>query len=386
MQLFTSDTGGLMCEMKPSTIQKHFGNLPDPRAANSLHKLIDILTISICAVICGAKTYDQIEVYGQENYQWLNEFLELPKGIPSHDTFGRVFSYIDPREFQNCFMEWIAEVSRLLKGEIVAIDGKTLRRSYDSASEKKAIHIVSAWVTEQNIVLGQYKTSEKSNEITAIPLLIKMLDLSGSIVTIDAMGCQKKIAAAIMEKKADYVLSLKENQPQLYGDVKLYMDDIIQSGKENEDFYYHDTIDADHGRIETRKYWITSDIDWLHNRKNWRGLKCIGCVERTRETGKGVSTETSYFIASIESDAELFAKAVRNHWGIENGLHWTLDMAFREDESRIRNGHAPENFAVLRHIALNLIKSETSFKGSVNTKQLKAAWNKSYLMKIIKAN
>lgn len=375
-----------MCEMKPSTIQKHFGNLSDPRAANSIHNLIDIISISICAVICGAKTYDQIEVYGNENYKWLNEFLELPKGIPSHDTFGRVFSYIDPRAFQNCFMEWVAEVSRLLSGEIVAIDGKTIRRSYDKASEKKAIHMISAWASDQNIVLGQYKTSEKSNEITAIPLLIKMLDLSGSIVTIDAMGCQKKIASTIIEKKADYVLALKENQPQLYSDIKLYMDDTIKSGEENEDFYCQQTIDADHGRIETRKYWITDDIDWLYGKEKWRGLQSIGCVERTREIGNDVSTEKSYFIASIESDANLFAKAVRNHWGIENGLHWTLDMAFREDESRIRKGHAPENFAVLRHIALNLIKSETSFKGSVNTKQLKAAWNKNYLMKIIKVS
>jgi predicted transposase YbfD/YdcC len=370
--------------MKPSTIQKHFGKIPDPRAANSLHLLIDIIAISICAVICGSKTYNQIEEYGKDNYKWLKGFLELPNGIPSHDTFGRMFSVIDPREFQNCFMEWIADVSRLIKRETIAIDGKTLRRSYDSASDKKAIHMISAWATDQNIVLGQYKTAEKSNEITAIPILIKMLDLSGSIVTIDAMGCQKKIASSIIEKKADYVLSLKENQPQLYGDIKLYMDDIILSSKENEAFSYYETIDADHGRIETRKYWITSDIDWLYGKANWRGLKSIGCIERIRETEKGISTEKSYFIGSIESDAELFAKAVRNHWGIENGLHWTLDMAFREDESRIRKGHAPENFAVLRHIALNLIKSETSFKGSVNTKQLKAAWNRRYLEKIIK--
>lgn len=375
-----------MCEMKPTTIQKHFGKISDPRAANSLHLLIDIITISICGVICGAKTYDQIEEYGKDNLNWLKGFLALPNGIPSHDTFGRVFSVIDPREFQNCFMEWIGDVSRKLTREVVAIDGKTLRRSYDNASEKKAIHMISAFATDQNIVLGQYKTAEKSNEITAIPMLIKMLDISGSIVTIDAIGCQKKISSTIIEKKADYVLSLKENQPQLYGNVKLYMDDIILTGKKSQDFYYHETIDADHGRIETRKYWVTSDIDWLHGKEAWRGLKSIGCVERTRETEKKVSVEKSYYIMSIESDAELFAKAARNHWGIENGLHWTLDMAFREDESRIRKGHAPENFAVLRHIALNLIKNEASFKGSINTKQLKAAWNKKYLEKIIKFN
>lgn len=375
-----------MCEMKPPTIQKHFGKLPDPRAANSIHVLVDILTISICGVICGAKTYDQIEEFGKDNEKWLKRFLELPNGIPSHDTFGRVFSAIDPREFQNCFMEWIADVTRLIDRETVAIDGKTLRRSYDGSSGKKAIHMISAWATDQNIVLGQYKTAEKSNEITAIPMLIKMLDLSGSIVTIDAMGCQKKIASSIMEKKANYVLAVKENQPQLYGDIKLYLDDIIASGKQIGPLCYHETIDADHGRIETRKYWITTDIDWLHGKENWRGLKSIGCVERIREIGENISFEKSYFIGSIENDAELFAKAVRNHWGIENGLHWTLDMAFREDESRIRKGHAPENFAVLRHIALNLIKNEKTFKGSVNTKQLKASWNKLYLEKIIKVN
>lgn len=375
-----------MCEMKPTTIQKHFGKLPDPRAANSLHILVDILTISICGVICGAKTYDQIEEFGKDNEKWLKRFLELPNGIPSHDTFGRVFSAIDPREFQNCFMDWIADVTRLINRETVAIDGKTVRRSYDSSAGKKAIHMISAWATDKNIVLGQYKTAEKSNEITAIPMLIKMLDLSGSIVTIDAMGCQKKIASSIIEKKADYVLAVKENQPQLYGDIKLYLDDIIASGKEIGPLCYHETIDADHGRIETRKYWITTDIDWLHGKENWRGLKSIGCVERKREIGEDVSFEKSYFIGSIENDAELFAKAVRNHWGIENGLHWTLDMAFREDESRIRKGHAPENFAVLRHIALNLIKNEKTFKGSVNTKQLKASWNKLYLEKIIKVN
>lgn len=375
-----------MCEMKPTTIQKHFGKLPDPRASNSIHILVDILTISICGVICGAKTYDQIEEFGKDNENWLKRFLELPNGIPSHDTFGRVFSAIDPREFQNCFMDWIADVTRLIDRETVAIDGKTVRRSYDSSAGKKAIHMISAWATDQNIVLGQYKTAEKSNEITAIPMLIKMLDLSGSIVTIDAMGCQKKIASTIMEKKADYVLAVKENQPQLYGDIKLYLDDIIASGKEIGPLCYHETIDADHGRIETRKYWITTDIDWLHGKENWRGLKSIGCVERIREIGEDISFEKSYFIGSIENDAELFAKAVRNHWGIENGLHWTLDMAFREDESRIRKGHAPENFAVLRHIALNLIKNEKTFKGSVNTKQLKASWNKLYLEKIIKVN
>lgn len=384
--LLTNIDGVLMCEMKPSTIQKHFGTIPDPRSNNSLHLLIDIVSISICAVISGAQTYEQIEEFGKSYHDWLKEFLILPNGIPSHDTFGRVFSVIDPREFQNSFIDWVAEVSRSLHGELIAIDGKTLRRSFDKASDKKAIHMVSAWATGQNIVLGQYKTAEKSNEITAIPILLKMLDIEGSIISIDAMGCQTKISSAIKTQNADYVLALKENHPQLYGDVKLYMDDIIQSGKKDLDYYFCKTIDADHGRIETRKYWITSNIDWLQGKEKWSGLTSIGMVERIRETDNDYSSEISYYIASIEDNAELFAKSVRNHWGIENGLHWVLDMAFREDESRIRKGHAPENFAILRHIALNLIKNEKTFKGSVNTKRLKASWDIDYLKKILKLN
>ena len=370
--------------MKPSTIQKYFGALPDPRTSNKRHCLIDIITISICAVISGAQTYEQIEEFGKDHYSWLDEFLELPHGIPSHDTFGRVYSMIDPRKFQNSFIKWIGAVSQLFDDDIVAIDGKTLRRSHDNASNKKAIHMVSAWATAQNIVLGQYKTEEKSNEITAIPILIKMLDISGTIVTIDAMGCQKKIASLIIKKDADYVLSLKENHPEMYRNTKSYLDDLIQSGELGGDYKYHETFDGEHGRIETRRYWITSDINFLQGKENWKGIASIGRVERTREVGDEISVEMHYYIASIEDDAKLFAKAVRNHWGIENGLHWTLDMAFREDECRIRKGNAPENFAVLRHIAINLLKNETSHKGSINTKRLKASWNKEYLKKIIK--
>lgn len=372
-----------MCELKPSTIQKHFGTLTDIRTANKRHLLIDIITISICAVICGASTYEQIVAFGKAKFKWLDTFLELPNGIPSHDTFGRVFSIIDPREFQNSFMKWIEDVSQILENEIIAIDGKTLRRSHDNASGKKAIHMVNAWATGSNIVLGQYKTEEKSNEITAIPLLLKMLDISDSIITIDAMGCQKKIASTIIEKKADYVLSLKENHPLMYENTKLYLDDKIESGLSGVDYHYHETLDGDHGRIETRKYWITSDINFLQGKENWKNLTSIGVVERTREIGEHVSVEKHYYITSIESDAELFAKAVRNHWGIENGLHWTLDMAFREDECRIRKGYAPENFSVLRQMALNLLKSEKTFKGSINTKRLKAGWNNEYLKTVI---
>ncbi len=372
-----------MGELKPSTIQKHFGTLTDSRTANKRHLLIDIITISICAVICGASTYEQIVAFGKAKFKWLDTFLELPNGIPSHDTFGRVFSIINPREFQNSFMEWVEDVSQRLENEIIAIDGKTLRRSHDNASGKKAIHMVNAWATGANIVLGQFKTEEKSNEITAIPLLLKMLDISDNIITIDAMGCQKKIASVIIDKKADYVLSLKENHPVMHENTKLYLDDKIESGLSGVDYNYHETLDGEHGRVETRKYWITSDINHLQGKENWKKLNSIGVVERTREIGENISVEKHYYLTSIESDAELFAKAVRNHWGVENGLHWTLDMAFREDECRIRKGHAPENFSVLRQMALNLLKSEKSFKGSINTKRLEAAWNKDYLKTVI---
>ena len=364
-----------------------FSELEDPRqAAKIAYPFFDVLFLTVCAAIGGFVGWEDIETFGEAHLEWLQRKGLFPNGLPVHDTIARIVSRVQPEQFQNAFVRWMQATSKRTNGELVAIDGKTLRSSYDRNSRQSTIHMVSAFAAQNRLVLGQVKTDAKSNEITAIPELLALLDIKGCLVSIDAMGCQKKIASSIIEKKADYVLAVKENQPQLYGDIKLYLDDIIASGKEIGPLCYHETIDADHGRIETRKYWITTDIDWLHGKENWRGLKSIGCVERKREIGEDVSFEKSYFIGSIENDAELFAKAVRNHWGIENGLHWTLDMAFREDESRIRKGHAPENFAVLRHIALNLIKNEKTFKGSVNTKQLKASWNKLYLEKIIKVN
>jgi len=366
-----------------NSIEKHFKTLPDPRRHNKKHKLIDIMTISICAVICGAEAFEHIEDFGKSKLKWFEPFLELPFGIPSHDTFGRIFAMLDPKEFQRCFVDWIQSIQTIMDGQVIAIDGKTLRRSFDKSSDKKAIHMISAWASSNSVVLGQIKTADKSNEITAIPVLLKMLDISGCTVTIDAMGCQKKIAKTIIDKEGDYLFSLKGNQGSLHDDVKLYFEDCIVNDFKNIPHSFHETVDGDHGRIETRKFWVISDIDWLDAKEAWKGLKTIGMVESERQVGNETSKEKRFFISSLDSDAESFGKAVRQHWGIENSLHWTLDVTFREDECRIRKENAPENFAILRHIALNLLKNETSEKKSIKRKRLKAGWDNSYLKKVI---
>jgi predicted transposase YbfD/YdcC len=370
-------------DRKVISIGVHFEELSDPRHHNKQHKLIDIMTIAICASICSADTFKQIEDFGKAKIKWFKRFLELPFGIPSHDTFGRVFARLDPKEFQRCFINWVQAIQEVMKGEIIAVDGKTLRRSFDSNSNKKAIHMVSAWASENGFVLGQIKTEAKSNEITAIPKLLKMLELTGCIVTIDAMGCQKKIAKTIINKGADYLFSLKGNQGNLHDDVKLFFDGCLEEKFKDTFHSFHKTVDGDHGRIETRKFWTVSDIDWLRDKEQWESLKTIGMVESERQIGDKISKEKRYFITSIDSNAKSFRKAVRKHWRIENSLHWTLDIAFREDESRIRKDNAPENFAVLRHISLNLLKNEKTFKGSIKTKRLMAGWENRYLEKVI---
>jgi len=366
-------------------ISRYFGNLSDPRSDNKRHKLIDIITIAICAVICNADSFEHIAEFGQAKYQWLKSLLELPHGIPSADTFERVFSRISPEEFKNCFVQWVQAISQLTRGEVVAIDGKTLRRSHDKSNAKSAIHMVSAWACANGLVLGQMKTEDKSNEITAIPELLKVLEIQGCIVTIDAMGCQKNICATIVEKEADYVLSLKGNQGNLHDDVRLFFQSQRKNDFKDTCFSYHETIDADHGKIEIRRYWTTSDIDWLQGKENWEKLKTICMVERERQFNNRTESETSYYIGSITGNAQQFAGAVRSHWAVENCLHWVLDVSFREDESRVRKGTAPENFTMLRHIALNMIKKETSLKKSIKSKRLRAGWDNGYLLKVLSA-
>ncbi len=373
-----------MINPKEFSIGNHFSNIEEPRHHNIQHKFIDIISISICAIICGSETWTQIEEYGRSKHEWFSKFLELPNGIPSHDTFGRFFSLLNPDQFSKAFISWTKSISRLTKKSVVAFDGKTLRHSYDKKNKKKAIHEISAWSHENGIVLGQIKTDEKSNEITAIPELIKLLELKDTIITIDAMGCQKNIALCIVNSGADYVLALKENHLNLHNDVELFFQESMKTSiKKNPYISYCKTIDGDHGRVEIRRYWSTSNIDWLQGKENWTGLKTIIMVERERHVDGEISTETAYYISSLTEEIKIIAHAIRNHWSIENSLHWCLDVAFREDLCRVRKKHAPENFAVLRHIALNLLKREKSLKGGIQTKRLKAGWDNNYLAKIL---
>jgi predicted transposase YbfD/YdcC len=361
-----------------SPFRKHFDCLKDPRRHNTRHLLHDILLIALCALISGADSWTQVAEYGRSKLDWFQEFLELPNGIPSHDTFGRLFAKIDPKGFHDFFTLWTRELAESLQGKTVAIDGKTLRGSRDQANGKSAIHLVSAWASDIRLVLGQLKTADKSNEITAIPELIKILDLRGAIITLDAMGCQKKITQTIIAGEADYVIQVKDNQKGLHDDIALFFQEPA-----NGPFETFDTVDGEHGRIETRRYFTTNKIGWLPGKNDWPGLNTICMAVREREVNGKASVETSYFISSLDNQAPTLAKAIREHWGIENGLHWCLDIAFREDHCRVRKDHAPENLAILRHLATNMLKRETSLKGGMQTKRLKAAWDHAYLLKVL---
>jgi predicted transposase YbfD/YdcC len=365
-------------------IVHHFAELKDPRIDRTKrHLLIDIVVIGICAVICGADDWVAMAKFGKAKQKWLSQFLALANGIPSHDTFARVFARLDPEGFQRCFLDWIETIRQRTHGEIIAIDGKTLRHSYDRSGNKGAIHMVSAWATANRLVLGQRKVDDKSNEITAIPELLRVLAVAGCIVTIDAMGCQKEIAEKIIEKQGDYVLALKGNQGTLLEDVKYYFTEAQKTQFQGVPYGFYETVDGDHGRIETRRYYTITALNGLRHRTDWKGWDMIGMVEATRELSGQISQETRYYIGSIGGDAELFAHAVRGHWGVENGLHWVLDIAFREDDSRVRKGHAPQNLAVLRHIALNLLKQEKTAKIGIKNKRLQAGWDEAYLFQVL---
>ena len=372
---------------KVATIAEHFSGVQDPRVERTKeHPLVNIIVIAICGVICGADSWVDIEHFGQAKAEWLAQFLELENGIPAHDTFGRVFARLDPEEFQAGFVSWIQAVSQITAGEIVAIDGKQLRRSHDGRLGKKAIYMVSAWAVGNHLVLGQRKVDEKSNEITAIPKLLKMLALAGCIVTIDAMGCQTDIAGDIIAQDADYVLALKGNQGRLHEDVAemfAYFEKIDFAGVEHD---YHRSVNGGHGRIEIRECWTFDPQLWADNFRtlqHWPQLRTVVMVVAQRQTDAQATRETRFYISSLESDARKLLQAIRSHWGIENSLHWVLDIAFREDDSRIRTDHAPENMAVLRHIALNLLKQEQSAKCGIHAKRLKCAWDEAYLMKVL---
>jgi predicted transposase YbfD/YdcC len=367
----------------PVALLEHFASVPDPRIErHRWHKLSDILVIAVCAVLSGAESYPAIEDFGTERESWLRQFLELPAGIPSHDTFNRVLRLLDPVELQSCFLRWMQAVAEVTDGEVVAIDGKALRRSFAKGTSKRAIHMVSAWATANGVVLGQRKVDTKSNEITAIPALLALLALKGCIVTIDALGCQRAIAQKILEQGADYVLALKGNQPTLEQAVTRF----FLTGPEAEAHWsqsdYHEHTQRGHGRVETRRAWISADLDAELRAAAWPGLQSIGLVEATRTVGAKTAVEQRFYLSSLPPQAGEFAQAVRKHWGIENQLHWTLDVTFREDQSRLRMGYGAENFAVLRHIALNLLRQEPSAK-SLPRKRLACALNPDYLLKVL---
>ena len=378
----------LVVKLKPkTTILEHFSAIKDPRLERTkLHQLIDIITITICAVISGAESWDDIEDFGHCKYDWLKSFLALPNGIPSHDTFNRVFARLDSQELEKCFSDWIKSINTLLPGSQIAIDGKTLRHSYDNNSEQKAMVMVSAWARESGLVLAQRKVAKKSNEITAVPELLKVLELSGAIVTLDAMGCQTKIVNQIANQKADYLITLKKNQSGLYKRVDELFNLALSEGK-NEYLSSRYTVDElDHGRTEQRQYHVLNDLrELVDSSKKWSKLNSAIKVEYFRQLKNGkTKCENRYFITSLFQDAKQLAEYIRGHWSIENQLHWVLDVDFNEDNSRIRKDNAPENLAVIRHIALNIIKQDKNIKGSIKGKRKCAGWDNNYLLKLLK--
>jgi predicted transposase YbfD/YdcC len=363
---------------------EHFSTLEDPRIERcKRHALLDILFLSVCAVLSGAEGWEAIEDYGHIKLEWLRKFVPLANGIPRHDTIARVLSRLAPEGLQHAFMVWMQAVSEVTAGEVVAIDGKTLRRSFDRASRKSALHMVSAWASGNGVVLGQIKTEDKSNEITAVPSLLNALELKGCIVTLDAMGCQRAIAQQIVEKKADYVLTVKANQGVLHEDIVDFFETARALDFAHCAHEFHEDVEAGHGRVEVRRYWQSTCLEGLRQGQAWSGLKTLGMTESERHVGEKISVERRYYISSLPLNVKAFSGAVRQHWGIENSLHWVLDVTYREDESRIRRGHGAENLSTLRRLTLNLLKQETTAKTSQKQKRQRAGWDDTYRQKVL---
>jgi predicted transposase YbfD/YdcC len=363
------------------SLMAHFEAVDDPRVERSRkHNLLDIIAVALCAVICGADSWVEVEDYGNTKVDWLRGFLELPNGIPSHDTFGRVFAALDPEQFGGCFAAWVEDVAGRLGLKRVAIDGKTLRGSHDRGKGKAALHLVSAWATEAHLLLGQEAVADKSNEITAIPRLLELLDLEGALVTIDAMGCQTEIAEQLRAQGADYVLAVKENQPRLYEDIDRLAEEVLA-----DDEGVKSCLEEcrGHGRQEARACWVLHDLDGIRDRDRWEELRSVIIVVSERVVDGAATYERRYYISSRKAGAKTLLGAIRGHWGIENSLHWVLDVGFDEDRSRVRTDHGPENLALLRRWAVSLLKHAESGRSSIRRKRLTAGWDNEFLEKVL---
>ncbi|MGK2231537.1 ISAs1 family transposase [Colwellia polaris] len=367
-----------------SAFNEHFSTIPDARQQSKVeHKLHDILLTLVVSVICGADGWEAIEEVAHHKVILLKKYGSFENGIPVHDTIARVTSAIAPDKLQQCFISWMKAAHIATKGEVIAIDGKTVRGSYDKKSKKNAIHMVSAFAANNGVVLGQIKIAEKSNEITAIPQLLDLLDIKDSIVTIDAIGRQRAIATKIKEKEADYVIAVKGNQGHLHQSIKDFFEIFHEKEFSKVSHQYHEEIDSGHGRVESRKYWISETLSIKDLTLKWSGLISIGMAESERHINGKTRKEVRDFICSIKANAKIFAQAVRKHWSIENQLHWVLDISFNEDLSRVRRGNVAENMSVLRHLVLNLLREETSFKKGLKAKRFKAALDTDYADKVL---
>lgn len=373
--------------MTPTTISKAFAHLSDPRMDRTkYHPLINILTIAICAIIAGCNDFASISEYGKSKRRWFDRFLDLTHGIPSRDTFNDVFNRLNPEEFAQAFTQWVCSLADL-HDDIVALDGKVMRGTLDKAKGNPAIHLVSAWSVNNNLCFGQVKVSDKSNEITAIPKLLKLLDIEGCTVTTDAMGTQYKIANQIIASKGDYILALKGNQGEFHEDITFFLDTQIDSDFTATEHDVYTSVDGGHGRIETRKVWLTNEVEWfVTQHPRWSSVKGIIVIESQREIDEKVSYERRYYITSHQhKSAKYIANAIRSHWHVENKLHWQLDVSFDEDKNRLRSGYAAENFSLMNKIALNLLKNEKSVRLGVKNKRLKAGWDNNYMIKVLTA-
>ena len=376
-----------MSESSILTISAHFSDLEDPRQASGLrHPLLNVIVIAICAIICGADTWVDVAIFGRAKKDWLMTFMELPHGTPSHDTFSRVFAALDGEQFQACFTSWVQAIVNLIPGQVIAIDGKTACASYDGADPQKATHLVSAWATANGVALGQVAVEEKSNEITAIPELLYLLDLKGCLVTIDALGCQKEIAEQIVAQEGDYLLAVKSNHPYLHEDIAYLFENGLATKFKSLEYDYATEESEGHGRQERRSCWTLADQGWLtylRTRRDWPTMQTIALVRSERKIGDEITTCDRYYISSIEHRADRLLAASRAHWHIENRLHWCLDVAFNEDKSRVRRGDGQANLVILRKLALTLLRREKTLKVGLKAKRLRAGWDQDYLLKVL---